>query len=220
MSCYVADGVCVQSIEHPGCVWDAKFLENGDIVTACSDGIVRIWTTCHDKVADAVELDSFASQLSQYKCSRYYIHLCRFWNFFGFIWFQSYIVCCDFFKADDGIRYTFMSNDYLAFCSLSLALIIRWQRFILEKHICCGAFSFLISSFSPNTIFIGIRLCCCWFLLFQKRNSSVREMALLPNLLIYNLSRKIIGTRKLLFEFDHGLPFYFSFFFFFGYILT
>ncbi|CAI9769098.1 unnamed protein product [Fraxinus pennsylvanica] len=64
------DGVCVQSIEHPGCVWDAKFLENGDIVTACSDGIVRIWTTCHDKVADAVELDSFASQLSQYKCSR------------------------------------------------------------------------------------------------------------------------------------------------------
>ncbi|KAL6494769.1 hypothetical protein OROGR_031569 [Orobanche gracilis] len=33
------DGVCVQSIEHPGCVWDTKFLENGDIVTACSDGI-------------------------------------------------------------------------------------------------------------------------------------------------------------------------------------
>ncbi|MBA0726865.1 hypothetical protein Golax_002663, partial [Gossypium laxum] len=33
------DGVCVQSLEHPGCVWDAKFLENGDIVTACSDGV-------------------------------------------------------------------------------------------------------------------------------------------------------------------------------------
>ncbi|KAK6136812.1 hypothetical protein DH2020_029447 [Rehmannia glutinosa] len=64
------DGVCVQSIEHPGCVWDAKFLENGDIVTACSDGIVRIWTLNHDKIADAVELDSFASQLSQYKISR------------------------------------------------------------------------------------------------------------------------------------------------------
>ncbi|KAL2468403.1 transducin family protein/WD-40 repeat family protein [Forsythia ovata] len=64
------DGVCVQSIEHPGCVWDAKFLENGDIVTACSDGIVRIWTAHRDKAADAVELDSYASQLSQYKCSR------------------------------------------------------------------------------------------------------------------------------------------------------
>ncbi|KAL0365481.1 UNVERIFIED_CONTAM: Phospholipase A-2-activating protein [Sesamum angustifolium] len=64
------DGVCVQSIEHPGCVWDAKFLENGDIVTACSDGVVRVWTLDHDKIADAVELDLFDSLLSQYKISR------------------------------------------------------------------------------------------------------------------------------------------------------
>ncbi|CAL5336727.1 unnamed protein product [Camellia sinensis] len=42
-------GVCVQSREHPGCVWDVKFLENGDIVTACSDGVVRIWTIHQDK---------------------------------------------------------------------------------------------------------------------------------------------------------------------------
>ncbi|CAL0304221.1 unnamed protein product [Lupinus luteus] len=64
------DGVCVQSIEHPGCVWDAKFLENGDIVTACSDGTVRIWTVHQDTVADQLELDLYASQLSQYKASR------------------------------------------------------------------------------------------------------------------------------------------------------
>ncbi|XP_041998802.1 phospholipase A-2-activating protein-like [Salvia splendens] len=64
------DGICVQSIEHPGCVWDAKFLENGDIVTACSDGIVRIWTVDHERTADTVELDSFTSQISQYKLSR------------------------------------------------------------------------------------------------------------------------------------------------------
>ncbi|KAK3021794.1 hypothetical protein RJ639_045116 [Escallonia herrerae] len=64
------DGVCVQSIEHPGCVWDAKFLENGDIVTACSDGVVRIWTICQDKIADSLALESYASLLSQYKCSR------------------------------------------------------------------------------------------------------------------------------------------------------
>ncbi|XP_042004538.1 phospholipase A-2-activating protein-like [Salvia splendens] len=64
------DGICVQSIEHPGCVWDAKFLENGDIVTACSDGIVRIWTIDHERTADTVDLDSFASQISQYKLSR------------------------------------------------------------------------------------------------------------------------------------------------------
>ncbi|XP_057456367.1 uncharacterized protein LOC130747441 [Lotus japonicus] len=64
------DGVCVQSIEHPGCVWDAKFMENGDIVTACSDGIVRIWTVNQDYFADQLELDLYTSQLSQYKSSR------------------------------------------------------------------------------------------------------------------------------------------------------
>ncbi|KAJ7001199.1 phospholipase A-2-activating protein-like [Populus alba x Populus x berolinensis] len=64
------DGVCVQSIEHPGCVWDVKFLENGDIVTACSDGVVRIWTSHQERIADPVDLDSYVSQLSQYKLSR------------------------------------------------------------------------------------------------------------------------------------------------------
>ncbi|KAF3435623.1 hypothetical protein FNV43_RR22714 [Rhamnella rubrinervis] len=64
------DGACVQSIEHPGCVWDVKFLENGDIVTACSDGVVRIWTLHQDKIATPLDLESYASQLSQYKCSR------------------------------------------------------------------------------------------------------------------------------------------------------
>ncbi|KAJ4844454.1 hypothetical protein Tsubulata_028947 [Turnera subulata] len=63
-------GVCVQSIEHPGCVWDAKFLENGDIATACSDGVVRIWTSHHDRAADAADLELYMSQISQYKLSR------------------------------------------------------------------------------------------------------------------------------------------------------
>ncbi|KAL3652447.1 hypothetical protein CASFOL_002128 [Castilleja foliolosa] len=35
----------------------AKFLENADIATVCSDGIVRIWTVNHENLADAVELD-------------------------------------------------------------------------------------------------------------------------------------------------------------------
>ncbi|XP_061978851.1 uncharacterized protein LOC133699570 [Populus nigra] len=64
------DGVCVQSLEHPGCVWDVKFLESGDIVTACSDGVVRIWTSHQERIADPVDLDSYVSQLSQYKLSR------------------------------------------------------------------------------------------------------------------------------------------------------
>uniref|UniRef100_A0A2P2MH31 Uncharacterized protein MANES_17G099000 n=1 Tax=Rhizophora mucronata TaxID=61149 RepID=A0A2P2MH31_RHIMU len=64
------DGVCIQSIEHPGCVWDAKFLENGDIVTACSDGVVRIWTSHQDRVADPLDLKSYVSQLNRYKLSK------------------------------------------------------------------------------------------------------------------------------------------------------
>ena len=69
--CLIADGVYVQSLEHPGCVWDAKFLEHGDIVTACSDGVIRIWTVDQDNIADTVELEAYASELSQYKLSRY-----------------------------------------------------------------------------------------------------------------------------------------------------
>jgi len=46
-------------------------MENGDIVTACSDGIVRIWTVNQDYFADQLELDLYNSQLSQYKSSRY-----------------------------------------------------------------------------------------------------------------------------------------------------
>ncbi|KAJ0607997.1 putative transcription factor WD40-like family [Helianthus annuus] len=64
------DGVCVQSIEHPGCVWDVKFLENGDVVTACSDGVARVWTVHPDKIAEASELEAYASLLSHYKGSR------------------------------------------------------------------------------------------------------------------------------------------------------
>ncbi|KAF5727224.1 hypothetical protein HS088_TW22G00913 [Tripterygium wilfordii] len=64
------DGICVQSIEHPGCVWDARFLDTGDFVTACSDGVVRIWTVHNDKVAETQELESYVSQLSRYKLSR------------------------------------------------------------------------------------------------------------------------------------------------------
>ncbi|KAL9253320.1 Phospholipase A-2-activating protein-like protein [Drosera capensis] len=64
------DGACVQSIDHPGCVWDAKFLANGDLVTACSDGVIRVWTDHEDRIADPIELESYLSVLSAYKGSR------------------------------------------------------------------------------------------------------------------------------------------------------
>ncbi|KAF3772866.1 Phospholipase A-2-activating protein [Nymphaea thermarum] len=64
------DGTCIQTIEHPGCVWDVKFLSNGDIITACSDGVARIWTTNGDRMSGALDIQAYAAQLSEYKCNR------------------------------------------------------------------------------------------------------------------------------------------------------
>jgi len=50
-------------------------MENGDIVTACSDGVVRIWTVDQNNVAEQLELDLYTSQLSQYKASRYVLFI-------------------------------------------------------------------------------------------------------------------------------------------------
>lgn len=54
-------------------MWDVKFLPNGDLVTACSDGIVRIWTTDAERMAGTPELDAFEAQLSFYKSNTYEI---------------------------------------------------------------------------------------------------------------------------------------------------
>lgn len=65
----IADAECLQSIEHPGCVWDVKFLPCGDLVTACSDGVVRIWTVDQDRMAGLPEVHAYEAQLSAYKCN-------------------------------------------------------------------------------------------------------------------------------------------------------
>jgi len=60
-------GVCVQSIEHPGCVWDVAFLPNGDLVTACSDGVARVWTREKKLYAPTEETEAFISLVSSRK---------------------------------------------------------------------------------------------------------------------------------------------------------
>jgi WD40 repeat protein len=65
-----ADGTCIQTIEHPGCIWDVKFLENGDIVTACSDGTARIWTTDTSRFCADEEVAAYTDLISQYALSR------------------------------------------------------------------------------------------------------------------------------------------------------
>ncbi|KAI3674312.1 hypothetical protein L2E82_52436 [Cichorium intybus] len=64
------DGVCVKTILHPGCLCDVKFLEKGDIVTACSDGMAHVCTLHKDLIAATYELEAYASFLSQYKGSK------------------------------------------------------------------------------------------------------------------------------------------------------
>lgn len=32
-------------IEHVGCIWDVAFTAHADLVTACADGVARLWTT-------------------------------------------------------------------------------------------------------------------------------------------------------------------------------
>ncbi|VVA98172.1 unnamed protein product [Arabis nemorensis] len=69
------DGACLQSLEHPGFVWDAKFLESGDIVTACSDGVVRIWTARDGMIADQSEIDAFYGKISQHRITLWGMNL-------------------------------------------------------------------------------------------------------------------------------------------------
>ncbi|KAG2333600.1 hypothetical protein Bca52824_004780 [Brassica carinata] len=67
MQVQLEDKGIVESLKHPGCVWDAEFLETGDIVTACSDGVARVWTARDGMIADQTEIDDFDTQLSETK---------------------------------------------------------------------------------------------------------------------------------------------------------
>ena len=48
-----ADGTCLQTLQHPGCVWGCAFLPNDDLVTACADYLSRVWSTAPERVAEA-----------------------------------------------------------------------------------------------------------------------------------------------------------------------
>ncbi|MCO5582716.1 hypothetical protein L7F22_036615 [Adiantum nelumboides] len=61
------NGTCCQSIQHPGCVWDVKFLPNGDLVTACSDGVVRVWTKDSSRHASLEEMEAYEAHLSAWR---------------------------------------------------------------------------------------------------------------------------------------------------------
>jgi len=47
------DGACVQTLLHPATVWAVAALSNGDIVTAGSDGVARVWSRHPKRIASA-----------------------------------------------------------------------------------------------------------------------------------------------------------------------
>mmetsp|Transcript_39387 Transcript_39387/g.116794 ORF Transcript_39387/g.116794 Transcript_39387/m.116794 type:complete len:743 (-) Transcript_39387:20-2248(-) len=51
----VSDLSCKQSLIHAGTVWSGAALPNGDVVTACSDMIVRVWTANPERMASEAE---------------------------------------------------------------------------------------------------------------------------------------------------------------------
>eukprot|EP01027_Heterolobosea_sp_BB2_P003327 GEZU01005056.1.p1 GENE.GEZU01005056.1~~GEZU01005056.1.p1 ORF type:complete len:827 (+),score=228.62 GEZU01005056.1:93-2573(+) len=63
------DGECVQTIAHPGCVWDVKQLPNGDIISACSDRKARIFTRSKDRIALPETIKAFEDQLAKQEVS-------------------------------------------------------------------------------------------------------------------------------------------------------
>lgn len=43
------DGSCLQTLPHPGCVWGVAFTPGGDVVSACSDAVARVWSAEADR---------------------------------------------------------------------------------------------------------------------------------------------------------------------------
>ena len=42
-----------QTLEHPSNLWGVAFLPSGDLVTACSDHVARVWTQAAERQAPA-----------------------------------------------------------------------------------------------------------------------------------------------------------------------
>jgi phospholipase A-2-activating protein len=57
------DGECVAVLRHPSTVWTVCALPNGDLVTGCSDGVVRVWTCDPSRVASDEEIAAHQAAL-------------------------------------------------------------------------------------------------------------------------------------------------------------
>lgn len=59
------DGECAQTIVHPAIsVWAVSTMPNGDIVTGCSDGVVRVFSASEDRWAPADSIKAYDDQVA------------------------------------------------------------------------------------------------------------------------------------------------------------
>lgn len=59
------DGECAQTIVHPAIsVWGVSTMPNGDIVTGCSDGVVRVFSASEDRWAPADKIKAYEDQVA------------------------------------------------------------------------------------------------------------------------------------------------------------
>jgi len=65
-----AANIQTQIIPHPGCIWKVSTLPNHDIVTACHDGVIRIFTRDPTRVAGATILQSFLEKVVESNASK------------------------------------------------------------------------------------------------------------------------------------------------------
>eukprot|EP01103_Thecamoeba_quadrilineata_P015432 TRINITY_DN487_c0_g1_i1.p1 TRINITY_DN487_c0_g1~~TRINITY_DN487_c0_g1_i1.p1 ORF type:complete len:748 (+),score=126.71 TRINITY_DN487_c0_g1_i1:29-2245(+) len=63
------DGEVGQSILHPGVIWSLQITGEEDIISGCSDGVVRIWTKDQARVAPSEIISNFERSLASIKLS-------------------------------------------------------------------------------------------------------------------------------------------------------
>lgn len=67
------DGACLQAIEHPSVVWDAAvvpYQDGFDIVTACGDGVARVWTRNPNRAAALDVREAYDDVIKQMQLSK------------------------------------------------------------------------------------------------------------------------------------------------------
>lgn len=57
------DGACIQTINHPGTVWNVRSNKHGDLVSACEDYKIRTFTKISKFAANAQEVAEYEEEL-------------------------------------------------------------------------------------------------------------------------------------------------------------